>query len=111
MQFTLLYSYDPAEVGPADEEVAAWIAFDAKLREAGQFVHEAGLHPAQRAQTVSVRDGRTVTEPGPAAPGRQVAGFYVVDVPDADTALAWAAQIPTAGYGTVEVRQVVEIDG
>ncbi|NEW49593.1 YciI family protein [Nocardia cyriacigeorgica] len=99
-------SYNPAEVEQADAEVQEWIAFDGEVREAGIFVHEAGLHPGHDARTVTVRDGEVAVDKG--VTGNVGAGFYVLDVPDVDTAIHWAHRIPTARYGHVEVRQVVE---
>ncbi|MFE3441511.1 YciI family protein [Nocardia sp. NPDC059180] len=106
MQYTLIYSYNPAEVEQADAEVQEWIAFDGDVREAGIFVHEAGLHPGHDARTVMVRDDKVAVDKG--VTGDVVAGFYILDVPNIDTAIKWAQRIPTAQYGHIELRQVVE---
>ena len=108
MKFALLYSYDPAQAGPAEGEVQGWLDLDAEIRGSGAFVYEAGFQPAETARTVSVRDGQARTEDGGAKSGDVVAGLYVVDVADADEAVEWARRIPTAAYGKVEVRPVVE---
>ncbi len=57
-----------------------------------------------------VRDGRTTTTDGPFAETKEVlGGFYIVDVPDLDSAIEWAARCPLAPYGSVEVRPIMEI--
>lgn len=112
MKFALVYAYDPTAVTPSEDEVPAWIALDEELRSAGAVVHEAGFHPVDLGRTVRVRNGGTVVEKEPAAPpAHTVAGHYVVEADDIDAATAIAARIPTAAYGYVEVRQVVEFDG
>jgi hypothetical protein len=108
MQFALLYYYDPAVAGPTKEELLDWLAFDGAVRKAGVFVHEAGFHSVSRARTVRVRDGETSSEQGGATGTPVLAGYYLVDVADAEAAEVWAAMIPTARYGAVEVRPIVE---
>jgi hypothetical protein len=57
---------------------------------------------------VRVRNGKVDTMDGPFAETKEhLGGFYVIDVPDLDAALKYAAMIPTAGYGMVEVRPVM----
>ena len=109
MRFTLLYGYDPDEAGPTEAEVQDWLKFDEDVKAAGAHVYEAGFNPVSEARTVSVREGRVITQQGPASGGgHAVAGVWTVDVADADAAVAWARRLPTAKYGTVEVRPVVE---
>lgn len=109
MKFALLYRYDPAQAGPTEGEVRDWIDLDAEIKSSGAFVYEAGFQPASTAQTVSVRDGRALSEEGGVVgDGEVLAGLYVVDVADAGEAAEWARRIPTAAYGRVEVRPVVE---
>lgn len=108
MQYALVYSYDPSTATPADDEVQDWIALDAELAEAGTTIHEAGFHPIEEARVVTVRDGETV-ETDATTSGTTIAGCYVVDVPDLATAVRLASRIPTARYGEVAVRQVVDM--
>jgi hypothetical protein len=110
MQFALLYYYDPAVAGPTKEELLDWLSFDAAVRKAGVFVHEAGFHSVSRARTVRVRDGKTSSEKGAATSTPVLAGYYLVNVADAEAAEVWAAMIPTARYGAVEIRPIVEYD-
>jgi hypothetical protein len=61
---------------------------------------------------VRERGSERLLSDGPFAETREVlGGFYVIDVPNLDAALEWAAKVPNIGYGTVEVRPVMEIPG
>ncbi|MER5491932.1 YciI family protein [Streptomyces sp. LE64] len=90
-------------------EVAEWIAYTEAVRDAGIYVSGEALADLVTATTVRVdaAGGRSVTD-GPFAESREVlGGFYVIDVPDLDTALDWAARCPGArGDGAVVVRPV-----
>jgi hypothetical protein len=87
-------------------EVGAYMAYSQALREAGVYVDGNPLEPTSTAATVRVeRDGQTTVLDGPYADTKeQLGGYYVVNVPDRDSALAWAARCPCASHGTVEVR-------
>jgi hypothetical protein len=111
MKFVLIYTYDPSEAGPSRDEVSHWLAFEQEVKDAGAYVYEAGFQPARKARTLSVRNGEVETVDGPATAPDAVAGFWVVDVPAMEDALVFAERIPTAQYGKVEVRPVVEFEG
>jgi hypothetical protein len=109
----LIYSSDEAR--PSDEELQAempkWFEYTQALQESGVMVAGDALEPADTATTVRVRDGETLLSDGPFAETKEnLGGYYLVDVPDLDAALAWAAKIPNVGYGAVEVRPVVVFD-
>lgn len=88
---------------PAD--VAAGRAYGEALRAAGIFVAGAGLESPGNATTVSVRDGKRQVQDGPYAETKEfLAGFVVIDVPDLDAALEWAARNPAAAHRAIEVR-------
>lgn len=75
------------------------------LRDAGVFVGGAGLQPPDCATTVTFRDGQRLIQDGPYAEAKeQLAGFFIIDVPDLDRALEWAARYPITAAGSVEVR-------
>ena len=75
---------------------------------AGVIVSGDALHPTHTATTVRVRDGERLLTDGPYAETReQLGGYYIVDVADIDEAISWAAKIPGASTGSVEVRPVV----
>ena len=103
--------------GDADEETRAarwaelpeWDALTAELRERAVWIANAALHPVESATTVRIRDGATAVTDGPYAVTKEMlAGYYLIDCADLDEALAVAARIPMARYGSVEVRPVVE---
>ena len=80
---------------------------DMKAR--GQYVGGAQLQPTQTATSVRIRDGKRLVIDGPFAETReQLGGYYLVDVPNLDEAIAIAARIPSARLGTVEVRPLVD---
>lgn len=92
-----------APKNPAD--VAAGRAYGAALHAAGIFVAGAGLESPDNATTVSVRDGKRQVQDGPYAETKEfLAGFVIIDVPNLDAALEWAARNPSAAHTSVEVR-------
>ena len=89
-----------------------YMAFTQDIKKSGH--HKAGdpLQPIATATTVRVRNGKVVTTDGPFAETReQLGGFFLVDAPDLDQAIAIAARVPMARKGTVEVRPVIELPG
>jgi hypothetical protein len=111
----MLLIYVPAEGGPSPEEQAAegprWYEYTEGLRKAGVHVAGDALHGRETATTVRVRDGETQVTDGPFAETKELlGGYYVIDVPDLDTALAHAARIPSVGRGSVEVRPVLDMN-
>lgn len=83
----------------------AWDAFGAELQAAGVLEANSGLSPVSSATSVRVRDGKTVISDGPfAETHEQLGGYYVLNCKDLDEAIGWAAKIPTAKYGTIEIR-------
>ena len=90
---------------PAD--VAAGRAYGAALHAAGIFVASAGLESPENATSVSVRDGQRQVQDGPYAESKEfLGGFVVIDVPDLDAALEWAARNPAAAHGAIEVHPI-----
>jgi hypothetical protein len=68
------------------------------------------LQPTHTATTVRVRNGRVTTTDGPFAETKeQLAGFYAIEAKDLDEAIAFAAKIPPARYGTIEIRPLREL--
>jgi hypothetical protein len=96
---------DPAESGAY---WGAWGAYVNAINAAGIVVNGAGLLPPDTATTMRVRDGQRQVHDGPYAETKEMlAGFFVIEVPDLDTALHWAAQCPASGYASVEVRPIM----
>jgi hypothetical protein len=103
--------------GTADESgapegctVQDWMEYDKQVKEAGIFVSGESLADLVTATTVRVEaDGRRTVTDGPYAETREVlGGFYVIDVPDLDAALDWAARCPGARDGSIVVRPVAD---
>lgn len=83
-----------------------------ELNAKGQYLATAPLHPVATATSVRVRDGKSLVIDGPFAETReQLGGFFLIDAPDLDAAIAIATQIPGARVGTVEIRPVIEVAG
>jgi hypothetical protein len=109
MQYMLLL-YVPAD-GSASAPTEDWFAYSQQLQEAGVHVAGDGLQPGDTASTVRVRDGETLITDGPFAETKELlAGYYLIDVNDLDAALGWAAKVPNAPFGSVEVRPVMVYD-
>jgi hypothetical protein len=88
-----------------------YMGFTASIRTSGNMVAGDALQPTSTATTVRVRDGETLTTDGPFAETKeQLGGYYLVEAKDADEALAIAARIPSARYGSIEVRPVMVFD-
>jgi len=108
MKYVLLIYEDDAErVARMDERMPTCAAYAQAMQKAGIYVDGNRLRAASAAATVRVVDGRTHVVDGPYAEVKeQLGGFHVIDVPDLDTALAWAARCPSASRGAVEVRPI-----
>ncbi len=105
-----------AMAGMSEEEQNAymgeWFAYSESLRQAGVHVAGEALHPTPTASTVMVPNGEPLVTDGPFAETKeQLGGFYIIDVPSKDAALEWAAKIPSAPYGPVEVREIQTFEG
>ena len=108
MQFMLMiYENDSERVEKMDERMPYCAAYVEAMKKAGIYVAGERLRGVGTATTVSIVDGRTHVLDGPYAEAKeQVGGFHIIDVPDLDAALAWAARCPSAARGRVEVRPV-----
>lgn len=113
MQYMILNYVTPrgfAAVGrqESDPDGPAWGAYTRALQAAGVMVGGNALHPSHAATTVRVRDGQRDLHDGPYADTKEhLGGYYIIDVPDIDAALEWAARNPAASSGAVEVRPVL----
>ena len=75
------------------------------------FAGGEGLQPTATATTVRVRDGERMLTDGPYAETKeQLGGYYLLECKDLDDALSWAAQIPEAKSGAIEVRPVMDYE-
>ncbi len=114
MRYMLLI-YGQEGIQDNDEREACFVSrpgLARELAEQGVFVGASPLHFVDRATSVQLRDGKRVVTDGPFAETReQLGGYFIVDTSDLDEAIAIAARIPGARWGTVEVRPMVEIGG
>jgi hypothetical protein len=113
MQYMLLIYNDPSVWQTMPEEqsrsmMGEYFTYTEELRGSGKFVAGDALQPTATATSVRVRSGETLTTDGPFAETKEVlGGYYLIDVESLDEALEWAAKIPGAKIGTIEVRPVV----
>jgi hypothetical protein len=90
-----------------EQAMGAYMAYTEALRKAGVLKASDRLRPSQDTTTVRVTNGKSQVLDGPFADTKeQLGGYYLVDVPDLDAALSWAARCPGANHGTVEVRPI-----
>jgi|SRR3954465_9737409 hypothetical protein len=113
MKYMLLIYDDEGgwESASADDREAVYAEYRAlgeAMREAGVMVGGAELKGSSTATLVRQRDGDTLVNDGPFAETReQLGGYYLVDCPTLDDAIGWAARIPSAAHGTIEVRPLM----
>ena len=110
MKYALLVHQSQEHFDKRDDKaaIAAGRAYGEALQMAGVFVAGAGLGSPQTATTVSVRDGKRQVHDGPYAETKEfLGGFGIIDVPDLDAALEWAARHPAAAYASIEVRPLL----
>lgn len=110
----LIYSAEQGEMDPTSEASAAMFAeyskFSQEVMDAKKFVGGEALMPVATATSVRVREGKTLTTDGPFAETKeQLGGYYLLDCANLDEALAYAAKIPGARWGTIEVRPIIEM--
>jgi hypothetical protein len=114
MHYMLMYFEDASAFAQRDDATkapaywASWTAYVDAIARSGVMVSGNGLQQPRAATTVRLRDGKRQVQDGPFADTKeQLGGYFVIDVPDLDAALEWAARSPAAAYGTVEVRPVL----
>jgi hypothetical protein len=116
MRYILLINTNEAdEAARSDEEneavYEAYYGFTNELRESGGYLGGEALQPTSTATTVRVHDGKTMTTDGPYAETKeQLGGYYLIEAADLDEAIGWAAKIPGAKEGAIEVRPIMEFE-
>ena len=113
MQYMLLIYSDPA-VEPKygtpgfGQMMEGYRAFTERLKADGAMRAGDALKGAETATSVRVRGGKVETMDGPFATTKEhLGGYYLIEAPDLDAALKYAAMVPTAQHGTIEVRPVM----
>src|SRR5215210_6296831 len=110
MQYMILiYGDEKAWLKLSDAEMGQvygeYMAYSKELAQAKVLVGGASLQRIGTATTVRAKGGKTSTTDGPFAETKeQLGGYYIVDVPNLDAALKWAAKCPGASHGSCEVR-------
>jgi hypothetical protein len=98
-----------AEVAPEpDGAFDEWVAYFEAMREAGVFVAAEGLHGVDTATTVRKSADELLLTDGPFAETKEhLLGFYLIEAPDLDSAIGWAARMPVLRRGAVEIRPLL----
>jgi hypothetical protein len=87
--------------------LAAYGAYTEAMKQAKVYIGGNRLKPTTTASAVRVRDGKTKVQDGPFAETKeQLGGYYLIEAPNLDEALQWAAKCPGAQHGTIEVRAI-----
>jgi len=113
MQYALTIYGAPREMTQEEGQAmsAAYQTLTDEMRSSGAFLAGEGLQPVTTATTVRVPNGERIVTDGPFAETKEsLGGFYVLECKDLDEALDWAARIPGAKTGCVEVRPVIQYD-
>ena len=112
MDYLLLLHTDEKTMQAATPEqtgttLAAYGAYMKAMADAGVSKGGQRLRPTSTATTVRVKDGETQVLNGPYAEVKeQLGGYFLIDAPDLDAAISWAARCPAAQHGAVEVRPI-----
>jgi hypothetical protein len=116
MKYMLNIYGDMSEYADATPEQSAQVmqayeAFGREVHGSGAFVAGEGLQPPESATAVKLRNGERLVTDGPFPETKeQLGGFYLLECKDLDEAIEWAAKIPGAQNGTIEVRPVMSYE-
>ena len=112
MQYLLMIHTSEKTMQSASKEdigamMAACGAYTKAMKEGGAWIAGERLHPSSNATTFRVQNGKTQVPNGPYAEVKeQLGGYYLIEAPDLDAAVGWAARCPGAAQGAIEVRPV-----
>jgi hypothetical protein len=114
MEYMLMFYETPAEAARAQNPQegpaywGAWNAYVGAINGSGLMRGGNGLQPPHTATTVRLVNGQRQVQDGPFADTHEhLGGYFILEAPSLDEALAWAARAPCAGAGGVEVRPVL----
>jgi len=116
MEYLLLIYGDETKIPERSSEeyervYSEYVSFTNEVREAGVMRGLNPLEPVSTATTVRIRDGKTETTDGPFAETKeQLAGYYLLDCANLDDAIAYAAKIPGAKWGSIEIRPIKKFE-
>ena len=112
MQYLLMIHSDEKAMQSAPKDavgnmLAAYGAYTNAMKEAGVHIGGERLQPSSTATVVRANNGKTSVLNGPYAEIKeQLGGYYLIEAPDLDAAIEWAARCPGAQYGAMEVRPI-----
>ena len=115
MQYLLLIHSNEAAMqasskAETEQRLAAYGAYMEAMKQAGVLLGGNRLRPTSSATTVRVANGKTTLLNGPYAETKeQLGGYFLIEAPDLDAALSWAARCPGASHGAIEVRPIWEM--
>lgn len=108
MKYAILVYETEQDFHDREKHMPAYSAYSQALAEAGVAAGGAALHPSHTATTIRIQNGQRNVQDGPYADTKeQIGGFFLIDVPDLDTAMDWAARCPAASNCAVEVRPLL----
>ena len=117
MKYALLvYVDEKVTQGMSEDEgkalFAGYMELTEQLKASGKLIAGDALQPAGSATSLRVKNGKRLVTDGPFAETKeQLGGFYVVEAANLDEAMDWAAKVPDAKYGTIEVRPIWDFAG
>ncbi|MCB9133827.1 MAG: YciI family protein [Anaerolineales bacterium] len=105
----LMYAEESIGTNMSDEErqvvQKTWAEFRKEINSSGVLVSSNGVAPETSATTIRVRNDKTLITDGPfAETHEQLGGYFLIECNDLDEAIRWAEKIPTAKYGSIEIR-------
>jgi hypothetical protein len=109
MKYLLLMYEDASKYSEEELQAAAktWADFRKDMSASGVLVSSGGVPDVANVTTVRVRNDKTMITDGPfAETHEQLGGYFVLDCKDLDEAIGWAEKIPTAKYGSIEIRSL-----
>ena len=116
MRFMMLmipkgYESAPPDAAPDQKAVASMMRYNEQLKKAGVLVTLDGLRPPSTGARVSFSGGKPKVTDGPFAEAKEViGGYWMIDVPSKEDAIAWAKRCPGSDNEVIEVRQVQEME-
>jgi hypothetical protein len=114
MKYALLIYVNPdtdRTVPPPPQAYPTWVDYIRAVKNSGQLVAAERLADTDTSTSVRVRGSERLLTDGPFAETKEhLLGFCLLDVPDIDTALNWAAKMPITHFGTVELRPIKDGD-
>jgi hypothetical protein len=97
--------------GQSDSVMAEYGAFTQGIKESGHYIGGNALQPTPSATTLRVRNGKVSATDGPFAETKeQLGGYYLIDAKDLNDAIQVASRIPSAKFGSIEVRPIMEFN-